>query len=159
MLPARWSDRGGWGSEVEVGGRRSRVEGRGRPRGLTGPLLRDSTRGMRTRFWLFAAAVAAALAANLALVSTRIAQTAEDSTRSLLTLGASGVRAQLELVDLRASPRLAALSPDLIEAARSAADPSQASGRPDERALRAAAAALQPEPDLLVVAGPHGAAV
>src|SRR5207302_4060238 len=114
---------------------------------------------MRTRFFLFAAAVATALAVHLGLVSPRIAQTAEETVRSRLVLASSGVRTQLEVLDLRISPRLAALSPDLIEATRAPVDPSQASGRPDERALRAAAAALQPEPDLLVVAGPHGAAV
>ena len=114
---------------------------------------------MRTRFFLFAAAVATALAVHLGLVSPRIAQTAEETVRSRLALASSGVRTQLEVLDLRISPRLAALSPDLIDATRAPVDPSQPPGRPDERALRAAAAALQPEPDLLIVAGTHGAAV
>ena len=43
---------------------------------------------MRIRFWIFAALVFAALAAHLALVSPRIAQTAEDTLRSRFLVGA-----------------------------------------------------------------------
>ena len=114
---------------------------------------------MRKRFWLFAALVAAALAANLALVSRRFAQSTEEGLGSRLTVASGGVRTQLELLDLRTSPRLAAFSPELIEATRPPNDSAQQPGRPDERALRAAANALQPEPDLLVVATAHAAAV
>ena len=114
---------------------------------------------MRKRFWLFAALIAAALAANLALVSRRFAQSTEEGLGSRLTVASGGVRTQLELVDLRTSPRLAAFSPELIEATRPPNDSAQQPGRPDERALRAAANALQPEPDLLVVATAHAAAV
>src|SRR2546423_9995682 len=112
---------------------------------------------MRSRFWLFALLVAAVLAANLALVSARFAQTAEEALGSRLTVASGGLRTQIELVDLRSSPRIAAFNPELIEATKPEA--SQPPARPDERALRAAAAALQPEPDLVVVATAHTAAV
>src|ERR1700730_6614616 len=108
---------------------------------------------MRIRFWIFAALVFAALVAHLALISPRIAQTAEDTLRSRLAAASAGVRTQIELIDLRTSPRAAALSPEVIETLR---DPAS---RPDDRALRAAAAHFQPEPDLLVVATARGAAV
>src|SRR2546423_13412477 len=111
---------------------------------------------MRSRFWLFALLVAAVLAANLALVSARFAQTSEEALGSRLTVASAGLRTQIELVDLRGSPRIAAFNPELIEATKPEA---QQPARPDERALRAAAAALQPEPDLLVVATAHAAAV
>ncbi len=113
---------------------------------------------MRMRFWFFAAVVAAALAANLALVSARFVQNADEALGSRLAVASAGVRTQIELLDLRTSPRTAAFSPELIEATRPLADASQPA-RPDERALRAAAAALQPEPDLLVLSTAHGAAV
>src|SRR2546423_5169074 len=111
---------------------------------------------MRSRFWLFALLVAAVLAANLALVSARFAQTSEEALGSRLTVASGGLRTQIELVDLRGSPRIAAFNPELIEASK---PEGQQPARPDERALRAAAAALQPEPDLLVVATAHAAAV
>src|SRR5690242_12842696 len=114
---------------------------------------------MRKRFWLFAFLVALGLAANLLLVSRRFAQTAEDGLASRLTVATGAVRTQLELLDLRNSPRLAAFSPELIEATRPPGDSAQQPARPDERALRAAANALQPEPDLVVVATAHAAAV
>jgi len=107
--------------------------------------------------FLFALLVAAVLAANLALVSARFAQTSEEALGSRLTVASGGVRTQLELVDLRGSPRIAAFNPELIEATKP--EGPQQPARPDERALRAAAAALQPEPDLLVVATAHSAAV
>ncbi len=113
----------------------------------------------RTRFWTLAALVAVALVANLALVSARFAQTIEEGLGSRLTVASGGLRTQIELVDLRSSPRIAAFNPELIEATKPGADGSQQPSRPDERALRAAAAALQPEPDLLVVATAHAAAV
>ncbi|MFL5309234.1 MAG: MXAN_5187 C-terminal domain-containing protein [Myxococcales bacterium] len=112
---------------------------------------------MRSRFWLFALLVAAVLAVNLALVSARFAQSSEEALGSRLTVATGGVRTQMELIDLRSSPRIAAFNPELIEATKP--DSSQQPARPDERALRAAAAALQPEPDLLVVATAHAAAV
>src|SRR5216684_712885 len=113
----------------------------------------------RTRLWTFAALVAVVLVANLALVSARFAQTVEEGLASRLTVASGGLRTQIELVDLRSSPRIAAFNPELIEATKPGADASQQPSRPDERALRAAAAALQPEPDLLVVATAHAAAV
>ncbi len=113
----------------------------------------------RTRLWTFAALVAVVLVANLALVSARLAQTVEEGLASRLTVASGGLRTQIELVDLRSSPRIAAFNPELIEATKPGADASQQPSRPDERALRAAAAALQPEPDLLVVATAHAAAV
>jgi len=114
---------------------------------------------MRTRFWTFAALVAVALVANLALVSARFAQTIEEGLASRLTVASGGLRTQIELVDLRSSPRIAAFNPELIDATKPVPEGPQQQSRPDERALRAAAAALQPEPDLLVVANAHAAAV
>jgi hypothetical protein len=114
---------------------------------------------MRIAWWLFATIVAAALVVNLALVSARMSQNTEEALRSRVTVASAGLRTQMELLDLRSSPQKAAFSPDLIEATRPPADPAQPPIRPDERALRAAAAALQPEPDLVVVANAHGAAV
>src|SRR5207253_3065409 len=90
-------------------------------------------------------------------VSARFAQTSEEALGSRLTVASGGLRTQIELVDLRSSPRIAAFSPELIEATKP--EGSQQAARPDERALRAAAAALQPEPDLVVVAAAHAAAV
>ncbi len=112
---------------------------------------------MRTRFWTFATLVALALVANLALVSARFAQTIEEGLGSRLTVASGEMRTQIELLDLRISPRIAAFNPELIEATKP--ESSQQPARPDERALRAAAAALQPEPDLLVVATARSAAV
>src|SRR6266852_1165738 len=112
---------------------------------------------MRTRFWTFATLVALALVANLALVSARFAQTIEEGLGSRLTVASGEVRTQIELLDLRISPRIAAYNPELIEATKP--ESPQQPARPDERALRAAAAALQPEPDLLVVATARSAAV
>jgi hypothetical protein len=114
---------------------------------------------MRIRFWIFAALVFAALAAHLALVSPRIAQTAEDTLRSRLATASAGVRTQIELIDLRTSPRAAAVSPEVVETLRAQADSRDPASRPDDRALRAVAAHFQPEPDLLVVATARGAAL
>src|SRR5712692_8552084 len=147
--------------------RRTDCEGRRRRRPLAAiePLTGSSARGStlvpmtRTRLWTFAALVAVVLVANLALVSARFAQTVEEGLASRLTVASGGLRTQIELVDLRSSPRIAAFNPELVEATKPGADASQQPSRPDERALRAAAAALQPEPDLLVVATAHAAAV
>jgi hypothetical protein len=114
---------------------------------------------MRSRFWLFCLVIAAALAANLAVASSRFAHNAEDGLGSRLTVASAALRTQIELLDLRTSPRIAAFSPELIEATRPVGDASQQPARPDERALRAAAAALQPDPDLIVVSTAHSAAV
>ena len=114
---------------------------------------------MRIVWWMFAALIGAALIANLALVSARVSENTEDALRSRTQVASAGLRTQMELIDLRNSPRLLAFSPDLIEATRPPLDPSQPPNRPDERALRAAAAASQPEPDLLVIANAHGAAI
>jgi hypothetical protein len=114
---------------------------------------------MRFLFWVFAALIGAALVANLALVSARMSQNAEDALHSRVAVASAGLRTQVELLDLRTSPRLAAFSPELIEATRPPADAAQPAARPDERALRAAFAGLQPDPDLLVIANAHGAAV
>jgi len=114
---------------------------------------------MRIRTWIFAAVVALVFAINLGLVSSRIAQTGEDTVRARLAQSANGLRAQLELIDARLSPRAAAEVPELADATRSPADPAQATARPDDRALRAAASALAPEPDLLAVVNAQGALV
>src|SRR5918911_3496404 len=114
---------------------------------------------MRIAWWVFAAIVAAALMINLALVSARVSQNVDEALRSRITVASAGLRMQMELLDLRSSPQKAAFSPDLIEATRPPGDVMQGALRPDERALRAAAAALQPEPDLVVIANAHGAAV
>jgi hypothetical protein len=114
---------------------------------------------MRMRTWIFALLVALVFAANLALVSTRVAQTGEDTVRARLAQAANGLRAQMELVDARLSPRAAAEVPELAEATRSPTDPTQPAVRPDDRALRAAASALAPEPDLLAVVNAQGALV
>src|SRR5258708_28899760 len=112
---------------------------------------------MRIRTWVFAGMVALVAALTLALVSLRIAQTGEDTVRARISLASSGLKAQLELLDARLNPRAAASLPDLIDATRSAAD--GAPPKPDERALRAAAAVLSPEPDLLAVENGPGAIV
>jgi hypothetical protein len=112
---------------------------------------------MRIRTWIFAAVVALVLAINLGLVSLRIAQTGEETVRARIALASTALKAQLELLDARQSPRAVAANPELIEATRAPVDPTQPLGKPDERALRAAAATLQPEPDLLIVANGQGA--
>ncbi|HEX4385030.1 MAG TPA: hypothetical protein VH083_18860, partial [Myxococcales bacterium] len=114
---------------------------------------------MRIRTWILAAVVAAAFAINLGLVSLRIAQTGEDTVRARLAQSANGLRSQLELIDARLSPRAAAEVPELADATRSPADPAQPMVRPDDRALRAAASALAPEPDLLAVVNAQGALI
>src|SRR6202171_2825501 len=114
---------------------------------------------MRIRTWLFAGVVALVAALNLALVSLRIAQTGEDTVRARISLASSGLKAQLELLDARLNPRAAASLPDLIDATRASADPTVALAQPDERSLRAAAAVLSPEPDLLAVENGLGAIV
>jgi hypothetical protein len=114
---------------------------------------------MRIRTWIFAVVVAAAFAINLGLVSLRIAQTGEDTVRARLAQSANGLRSQLELIDARLSPRAAAEVPELADATRSPADPAQPMVRPDDRALRAAASALAPEPDLLAVVNAQGALI
>src|SRR5438067_11486520 len=114
---------------------------------------------MRGRIWIFAALVSAALALHLAVLSVKVAQNSEDTIRAHVALSTSALRSQLELLDARLSPRAVAAVPELIEATRPPADPSEAMTRPDERALRAAAAALSPEPDLLAVGNGQGAIV
>src|SRR5437868_128671 len=104
---------------------------------------------MRGRIWIFAALVAAALALHLAVLSARVAQTGEDNVRAHLALATSALRSQFDLLDARLSPRAVATLPDLIEATRAPADPTQAIARPDDRALRAAASAVTLEPDLI----------
>jgi hypothetical protein len=112
---------------------------------------------MRGRIWIFAALVTAALVLHLALLSAKVAQTGEDNIRERLAQSTSGLHAQLELLDARLAPRAVASTPDLVEATRAPADPAQPLARPDERALRAAASALSPEPDLLAVVSRQGA--
>jgi hypothetical protein len=114
---------------------------------------------MRARILVFAALVAIALALNLARLSLSIAQTGEDTLRARLATATGAFKAQMELLDARLSPRAVAEVPELIEATRPPADPTQPLGSPDERALRAAASVLQPEPDLLAVVNPQGAIV
>ena len=114
---------------------------------------------MRARILVFAAVVAIALALNLARLSLSIAQTGDDLLRTRLNDATSAFKGQLEMLDVRLAPRAVAEVPDLIEATRAPADPTQPLGNPDERALRAAMSALSPEPDLLAVVNPQGAAV
>lgn len=109
---------------------------------------------MRARILVFAAVVAIALALNLARLSLSIGQTGEDTLRARLAMATSALKAQLDLVDARLPARAVAQVPDLIEATRAESGPA---ARPDERALRAAASALSPEPDLVAVASPQGA--
>lgn len=103
--------------------------------------------------------VAVLFAVNLALLSTRIAQTGEDTVRERLLQATTALHAQLELIDARLSPKAAAEVPELAEATKGPADPAQPPPRPDDRALRAAASALAPEPDLLAVVNAQGALV
>jgi hypothetical protein len=114
---------------------------------------------MRARLWIFTALVALALALNLARVSLSIAQTGEDTMRARVASATTALRAQFDLLDARLAPRAVASAPDLVEAVRAPADSTQPPPRPDERALRAAAAVLAPEPDFLAVVTNHGAAV
>ena len=112
---------------------------------------------MRGRIWIFAVLVAAALVLHLAVLSAKAAQSGEDNLRARLAQSGTALHAQLELLDARLLPRAVAAAPDLIEATRPPADPTQPLARPDERALRAAASALSPEPDLLAVVNGQGA--
>src|SRR5690242_13798548 len=112
---------------------------------------------MRARLWIFTALVALALALNLARVSLGIAQTGEDTMRARVAAASTALRGQLDLLDARLAPRAVAMMPDLIEAVRG--EDRNAPARPDERALRAAASVLSPEPDLFAVATPQGAIV
>ena len=114
---------------------------------------------MRGRIWIFAALVTAALLVHLALLSAKVAQTGEDNVRAHVALSTTALRSQLELLDARLSPRAVAELPELIEATRPPSDPTEALGKPDERALRAAASAISPEPDLLAVVNGQGAIV
>src|SRR5437016_8952994 len=126
---------------------------------LTAPPSGANSARMRGRIWIFAALVAAALALHLVVLSAKAAQTGEDNIRAHLALSTSALRAQLGLLDARLAPRAVGTVPDLIEATRPPVDPVQPLSRPDERALRAAASALQPEPDLLAVVNGLGAIV
>jgi len=113
---------------------------------------------IRIRVWFLIALVTLALGLNFGRLSPRIAQTSEETIRARLAASTNALHAQLELRDAQLAPRLAANSPDLIEALRPPADPTLPVPKPDEKALRAAAAAIQPlEPDLLVVATGDGA--
>src|SRR5205085_567337 len=108
---------------------------------------------MRARIWIFTVLVALALAINLARVSLSIAQTGKDTMRARVAAASTALRAQIDLLDARLAPRAVAMMPDLIEAVR------ESSGRPDERALRAAGAVLSPEPDVFAVVNAQGAIV
>src|SRR5258708_35001469 len=112
----------------------------------------------RMRVWTFTAVVGLGVAANVGLVTPRIAQPADESLRARLAASAAALRAQLELLDARLAPRGLAQNLDLAEALRAPAEGVPAP-RPDERALRAAAAVASPDPDLLAVGSPAGAVV
>src|SRR5438067_9268618 len=114
---------------------------------------------MKARILVFALVVAIALALNLARLSLSIAQTGDDTLRARLAMATVALKTQLDLLDARLSPRAVAEVPELIEATRTPADPTQPLIKPDERALRAAASALSPEPDLVSVATAQGAIV
>ena len=72
--------------------------------------------------------------------------------RARVAAASTALRGQLELLDARLAPRAVAMMPDLIEAVRG--DDRQPPARPDERALRAAASVLSPEPDAFAVVTP-----
>src|SRR2546430_10839990 len=112
---------------------------------------------MRVRFYVFAAIVSLALAAHLALLTGRVSQVAEDAMRSRLSTASAGVRTQIALLDAGLSVRAAAQSPSLADALRSG--PEGKAVKPDERALRAVASAIEPEPDLVIVGGPVATAL
>lgn len=112
----------------------------------------------RIGVWTFTAVVGLGVAANVGLVTPRIAQTADESLRARLAASAAALRAQLELLDARLAPRGLAQNLELVEALRAPAEGVPAP-RPDERALRAAAAVASPDPDLLAVGSPAGAVV
>lgn len=114
---------------------------------------------MRGRIWIFAVLVAAALGLHLVVLSAKAAQFGEDNVRARLAASTSALRAQLELLDARLAPRAVGTVPDLVEATRPPSDPTQPASRPDDKALRAAASALQPEPDLIAVVNGQGAIV
>lgn len=128
----------------------------------------------RSWVWISTAVAALGLAALVVLLTPRIGQAAEEALRARLAAASSGVRAQIELVDARLSPRGIAHSAELAEALQqaplaagaSAPPPAPGAGplpppaaRPDDRALRAAAAMAQPEPDLIAVGNAAGAVV
>jgi hypothetical protein len=109
---------------------------------------------------LFTALVALALGLNLALLSPRVIQSAEDTVRGRLAQANNALRAQVDLADARQGARLGAGAAELGELLRPPADPTLPVPKPDEKSLRAAAAALQPAtPDLLIVATSEGAVV
>jgi hypothetical protein len=114
---------------------------------------------MRARLWIFTGLLALALALNLARVSLGIAQTGEDTMRARVAAATNALRTQIDLIDARLAPRAVASAPDLIDAVRPPPDSTLPPPRPDERALRAAAAVLMPEPDFLAVVSPQGAAL
>src|SRR5438270_3067660 len=112
---------------------------------------------MRGRFYLFAAIVLLALAAHLALLTSRVSQVAEDAKRSRLATASAGLRSQVALLDASLPVRAAAQNPELVDASKTTPDNKPV--KPDERALRAAFAGLQPEPDLVIIGSPAGTAV
>ena len=112
----------------------------------------------RITAWSLTAVVGLSVAANVALITPRIAQTADESLRARLASSASALRAQLELLDARLAPRGLAQNLELAEAFRAPAEGAPLP-RPDERALRAAAAVASPDPDLLAVGSPIGGVV
>src|SRR5256885_1022729 len=112
---------------------------------------------MRVRFYLFAAIVLIALAAHLLLLTGRVSQGSEDAMRSRLATASAAVSMQIALIDATLSARGAAQSPSLADATRPGPDGKPV--KPDERALRAVASALEPEPDLIIVGGPIATAV
>src|SRR5438067_3493108 len=112
---------------------------------------------MRARFYLFAAIVFLALAAHLALLTSRVSQAPGDARRSRLASASAGLRSQIALVDAGIPVRAVAQSPSLVDATRPG--PEGKGAKPDERALRAVASVLDPEPDLVIVGGPAGTGV
>jgi hypothetical protein len=112
---------------------------------------------MRVRFYVFAAIVSIALAAHLPLLTARVSQVSEDAMRSRLSTASGAVRMQIALLDAGLPVRAAAQSPSLADAIRPGPDGKPV--RPDERALRAVASSLEPEPDLIIVGGPVATAV
>ncbi len=114
---------------------------------------------MKTRLWIFALLVVAALGVHLALLSPRVAHVASEAMNARRAVATTGLRAQMDLIDARLAPRALAGAPELVDLLKAPTDVTQPMPRPDERALKAAMGAAVSEPDLLIVANPQGAIV
>src|SRR5205823_4510958 len=138
--------------------RRARPRGRGRRgcRRRSGDLRRGPRRACRSVSSI-PASRRPSRAAPLLLTTGRVSQGSEDAMRSRLAKASAAGSMQIALIDATLSARGAAQSPSLAEATRPGPDGKPV--KPDERALRAVASALEPEPDLIIVGGPIATAV